>query len=257
MLGIVLIVASGFFYDFWRSQQRPRIYTNYQYAINHARQLGMALFEFESEYGGFPSESTAATVKTHTGSTWKLGDATSNDLFRQLFAAGIVTNEEMFYVPAAGTHRPDNHFATEADALSQGECGFAYISNQSVAGNSSRPIVLAPVIPGTTKFDPRVFNGTAIILRLDNSVQAGRIDADGHIVGEGGKDFLDPSQPIWGGVAPVVKWPDLDPTARSTRSSSPGFLTTLTNEHPGALSTVLAALVMWWIGRSRLKVRES
>lgn len=57
-------------------------------AVNNARQIGLALFEFETEYGSFPDATTIEPVREATESTLTMGTASSNDFFRQLIAAG-------------------------------------------------------------------------------------------------------------------------------------------------------------------------
>lgn len=187
-------------------------------AISNARQLGMALFEFESDYGHFPEASTAQAVTDRNSSSWSLGDRSSNELFRQLMVAKIVPSEEIFYARFPGTKRPDGKQTAEADAIAAGECGFAYILGASTRwGPNSRPIAVAPLIPGTLKFDRKPFDGRAVVLRCDNSVQSYQLRGDGTAVAPGGMDLFDPSQPYWGGKTPEVKWPELLPVSVSEK----------------------------------------
>ena len=85
----------------------------------------------------------------------------------------------------------------------------AYLSGLALEGNPSRPLVVAPLVPGTARFDPRPFKGKAIILRMDNSVSSLKIDKDGRVL-IAGENILDPKNPIWDGHPPVIVWPDLD-----------------------------------------------
>ena len=71
-------------------------------------------------------------------------------------------------------------------------------------------MVVTPLIPGTTRFDPKPFNGHALILRVDKSISCPKIDRAGKVM-VGGKDIFDPSQPFWGGKAPDIKWHEPDP----------------------------------------------
>lgn len=191
-------------------------------ATNNARQIGMALFEFDADYGAFPDTSTIAAVNAETATAVPLGDATSNDLFRQMFAAGIAQNEEMFYAKVPGSRKPDNDM-TPGKLLAAGECGFAYVAGLSSSGDPKRPLAMTPMVPGTLRFDPKVFEGKAIILRCDNSVASYDIDRFGHVLDTSGMDILDPRQPYWKGTPPNVKWPDLlaiTPAPPATKSSS-------------------------------------
>ncbi len=177
-------------------------------AVSNARQLGLALFEFENEYGKYPDASTIAAVKRETAMDLDLGTKSSNDFFRQLLAAGFTSSEKMFYAKIDGVRKPDDNF-TKAEALKKGECGFSYLSGLSMKGNPSRPIAVTPLIPGTDRFDPTKFDGYAIILIMDTSVSTMPIGKDGHVL-YGGKNLLDPTHPVWGKDDKfVIAWPEL------------------------------------------------
>lgn len=177
-------------------------------AVNNARQIGMALFEFQEKYGRMPDVTTIALVKQDTATDLNLGTKSSNDFFRQLMAVAITQSEPMFYAKIAGTHKPDGIF-TKAEALKKGECGFTYFTGALKTDNLGRPIMVTPMIPGTHQFDPKPFNGKAVILKADNSVTSlPIIIKTGHVM-VGGLDLMDPSNPIWDGHPPVVAWPDL------------------------------------------------
>jgi hypothetical protein len=91
--------------------------------------------------------------------------------------------------------------------LDKGEVGFAYVAGLSSAGNPSRPVAFAPVIPGTKRFDPKPFKGNAVFLRIDNSVVSMKIRKDGQ-VRAGGIDILSAENPIWDGKAPDIRYPE-------------------------------------------------
>ena len=48
-------------------------------AINNAKQIGLALLEFDQEFGGFPDDDTAESVADATGSSLNLSGGKSND----------------------------------------------------------------------------------------------------------------------------------------------------------------------------------
>ncbi len=175
-------------------------------AVNNARQIGLGLFEFEFEYESFPNANTIAAVMENTESSLPLGSVTSNDLLRQLIASEIVQSEQLFYAKIQGARKSDGVF-TGGRALEKGECGFSYISGLDPAGNPSRPIVVTPVIPGTVRFDPKPFDGKAIILKMDNSVTTMPINKDGHVI-VNGMNLLDPKNPIWGKETWTLHWPE-------------------------------------------------
>lgn len=173
-------------------------------AVMNARQIGLALFEFENKYGSFPDETTTAQVKKTTGSTAELKAATANDCFFQLIAAHIAQTDSMFSLddPAVPA-RLEKPKPLEKLA----KCSFAYLSGMNAAGNPSRPMVVAPLVKGKTTFDPQVLGGKAVILKVDNSVTTVPIEPDGRVLIDG-KDIFDPTHPMWGGNFPSVKWPE-------------------------------------------------
>lgn len=174
--------------------------------VNNARQIGLALLEFEAEYGRFPDAMTIIAVQKETGTLLPLGTKTSNDYFRQLVGSGIAQSESMFYCRIKDSRKPDG-VMDPAHALAKGEVGFAYLSGLSVEGNPSRPIIIAPLIPGTDRFDPKPFKGKAVMLKMDNSVATLPIQKDGHVLSLD-QNILDPAHPVWGGKPPVIVWPE-------------------------------------------------
>lgn len=187
-------------------------------AVNNARQIGLALFEFETAYGSFPDSTTATTVKENTETQLSLGTANANDYFRQLIAAEICNSESMFYAKTAFTKKPDNVFNTSQKALAKGEVGFGYIMKGDntafgTAGNPSRPIIAAPLLYpfSTGQFDSDFFDSKAVVLRIDNSVQSLQILKTSKLAQlGGGKHLLQTGdETVWGtGVTPTIVNPD-------------------------------------------------
>jgi hypothetical protein len=178
-------------------------------AVNNARQIGLALLEFDGGYGTFPSDATAAMVtESRPAHGFDLSGKSSNAMFRQLFAADYTYSEEMFYAKVRNVTKPDGIFA-HGKALEKGEVGFAYITGLSSADDPNTPIVLAPMIPGTTKFDTRGFEGygQAVVLHIDNSVRSYKIEKDGRIYNKG-IDLLSPKHPVWNGKKPDIRYPE-------------------------------------------------
>ncbi len=185
---------------------RKRIICDQTEQVSNARQIGLALFEFENQYGSYPDAATATRIRSETKTTLNLGTKSSNDFFRQLLAANFTQSEKMFYAKGSSVHKSDDVIAG-AKALEKGECAFTYFLGASKLDNPSRPLAAAPMIPGTDRFDPKPFEGKAVILRMDNSVSTLRIDKMGH-VNDGG-NLMDPHHPLWDGRAPVIAWPEL------------------------------------------------
>ncbi len=187
-------------------------------AVSNARQIGLAMFEFETAYGSFPDTATATEVTANTGTVLTFGGNTANDYFRQLIAAEISQSEAMFYAKTAFTKKPDNVFNTTENALAKGEVGFGYIMNGnlafSTAGNPARPIAVAPLaFPFSTgQFDLDLYDSKAVVLRIDNSVQSIPILRQSKLAQlGGGKNLLQTGpETVWGDgtVTPTIINPD-------------------------------------------------
>ena len=159
-------------------------------ATSNARQIGLALFEFDREYGAYPSEATATLVtKKRPDHGYDLSGKSSNALFRQLFAAEIIQSEAIFHAKADGIEMPDGDFSA-GNALAPGEVAFGYVAGLSTEGNPGRVLAFCPIIPGTDRFDPKPFDGKAVVLRMDNSVTSLSINEDGYAM-LGGKTLFE------------------------------------------------------------------
>ncbi len=184
-------------------------------AVSNARQIGISLMDFDTEYGSFPDSETAEAVKNATETAIVSGDA-ANDRFRQLIRAGIVESEAIFYAKTAFTKKPDGNINGD-EALKGGEVGFSFFvkadkSGLSSAGNSGRPILVTPTkvsMEPTGDFDPDPFDSKAVILKLDNSVTSvniikpsGKVLLNGKPLLTGGADT------VWGTeITPALAHP--------------------------------------------------
>ncbi|MGL4399646.1 MAG: type II secretion system protein [Luteolibacter sp.] len=173
-------------------------------AVNNARQIGLALFEFETEYAKFPDSETAEAVAKATETTAASGD-TANDRFRQLIRSGIAQSEAMFYAKTSFTKKPDNVYNTDQEALKEGEVGFGIITKSdgkglSAAGNPSRPIIAAPFTEALDgKFDSDFYDGKAVVLKLDNSVTSLNIvKTSGNVLMNGKGLLATGDDTVWG-----------------------------------------------------------
>jgi prepilin-type N-terminal cleavage/methylation domain-containing protein len=186
-------------------------------AVNNARQIGLALMDFETEYSTFPDAATGAAVATAT-ETAPITTLDANSRFRQLIRAGIVESESIFYAKTAFTKKPDGVFNTDQRALEPGEVGFCMIvkangTGLSAAGNPSRPIIIAPskeAFDGT--FDSDYYDGKAVVLKLDNSVTSMNIiRSSGNVINNGKKILEGGVDTVWGdsatGVIPAFSFP--------------------------------------------------
>lgn len=185
-------------------------------AVNNGKQIGLAMFEFQADYGGaYPGTKTIDKVKlnfTDAASKYTgLGVADSNGCFLALFAAEITQSEAMFYAKDGLTTGNPNGIITPADALKAGEVGFGYVLNGTegltAAGNPSRVLAMTPLTALGTGFNPDPFDKNAVLLRIDNSVTTAKIDKTGVVMNG------DPTTPVdvflasdlWGtGVTPKI-----------------------------------------------------
>lgn len=179
-------------------------------AVHNARQIGLALEEFETSYGSLPNAATAKEVKATTLSPLDLSGSSANACFRQLIASEILQAESMFYARGPASRKPDNVF-TGTRALEKGEVAFTYVAGIPAVRPPDTPLVMTPLIHGKHTFDARTssrfFFDKAVILRADQSVKTMRVDKSGAVL-HAGKNLLDPSQPFWGGTKPDLRWPE-------------------------------------------------
>ena len=77
------------------------------------------------------------------------------------------------------------------------------LESESVAGSPN----IAPVIPGSNRFDPEPFKGKAVVLRIDGSAISYPITKDGKI-DMGGGIYFDPAKPMWNGKPLTIAWPE-------------------------------------------------
>jgi hypothetical protein len=175
-------------------------------ASSNLRALSFNLYSFDEEYGSFPDASTAVDVKDCTGTPLTLGDSSSNQLFRQLIATAG-KSEKIYWAKTSPTARkPDDIIDSDATALAPGECSFSYVSGRSSSGTGT-PVVMTPLIPGTTRFDPKPFGRKAVVFFVGDGVQILPIDSSGRVL-VNGRDLFDPAQPYWRGKTPDLKWPE-------------------------------------------------
>lgn len=205
LLVVIVIIAAlaGLSAPMILRQQKAAARTE---AINNAKQVGLALLEFDQEYGSFPDDDTADLVTDSTGTDLSpLSGSSSNDYFRQLIAFGV-QSEEIFYTKCQYTRKPDN-VTTTGNALEPGEVGFGYVmldatTGQNTSGNPGRPVLVTPLLDANTswEFDADPYGSKAVILRLDNSAKALQIRDDTKEVSLGGGKKLQDTgdDTIWG-----------------------------------------------------------
>ena len=185
-------------------------------SVNNARQIGLALFEFDMEYGSFPDETTATKVRQKTGNQMHLGNSSANNYFQQLLAAEIVSSHHMFYAKTAFSKKPGKLAEHGKWTIEPGTLGFGYLMNgkSSLAeeGNPARALACAPLAfdgksVSSQQFEYDRYDGKAVVLRIDNSVTSLPIQKGTQLVFLGGGKTLLQTGPdtIWGSTeSPVI-----------------------------------------------------
>lgn len=210
LLVVIVIIAAlaGLSAPMVIRQQKKAAQTE---AVNNARQIGLAMLEFEVEYATFPGAESLVLVTRNFPDAVALGVAggDSNGFFKMLFQANLTKSEDMFYAKGDGIVKPDGNILTDADILSAGEVGFGYVtkggtSGFSTSGNPSRPYIVAPLERGATTFDSGPYDGKAVILKVDNSVTSVNIRESDNTLLINGTNPLDAGNPIWDAEAPTV-----------------------------------------------------
>lgn len=169
-------------------------------AIQNAKQIGYALFNFENDFGKYPDDNTVDDLDSNA--IYRNG-SDANAYFSQLIAAGYVDQEAPFYCVTSFTTKPDNDKATNSSVLEPGEVGFSYVMRSSGVGlnssvNSAVPLVVAPSTgEGNGEFDRNVFNKKAVVLRIDMSVTDPTINEDGEVTIKGGTLFDTGTGTVW------------------------------------------------------------
>ncbi len=210
--GVVTVVASFVALSI-PYQPRGRGSTRTEAIIN-AKQMGLAMLEFEQEYRSFPSDKTVAEVIKRTGSTLDFSDGSSNAMFRQLIAYGI-QSEDIFYAwHPEGTVQPDNDMFGR-DALEAKEVGFSYVMGLDTTMDPATPVLMTPMRTASRdQFwrDGKRYKDKAVILRLDTSAEAPLIrPSDDKVVDARGVPILDAAQPCFGGKWPDIRHPKMAP----------------------------------------------
>ncbi len=188
-------------------------------AMNNMKQTGLALASFEEEYGTFPS----MQIYQDNSNQFKFAveGETANDLLGLLLAGGFSDSEEIFFARGGVriTRRPDNRFNAPEKLLEPSECGFGYVMLQggqalsSKTNNGACPLLVAPLVPGSggadPRFNPEPYEGQAIYLRVDQSVEQGAIDDSGKVpIPESRTLFETGPGTVWGEDVPDVRAPE-------------------------------------------------
>jgi hypothetical protein len=186
-------------------------------ALSNIRQIGMSLFEFDSEYGSFPDDRTAPEVVKKTKTLHQLTGDFSNDYFRQLIAVGLKSEKPFWCKTSLSPDKPDDD-SSPGKCLQAGEVGYSYIMATPTHGQASYEHPGSPVVVASSDgaqadwtFDNEVYGGLAVVLKLDNSATAMKIDPATRFIATGvkGRYLHSPrgSYPPWHDPSPFLRAP--------------------------------------------------
>ena len=142
--------------------------------LSNIKQIGTACRLFADDYNGlFPTFTLDANNKM---TTTEVSD--SNAAFTQLFDAGYVQTEQIFFCPkSAFTKQPPDEKMGAGQTLTTGENHFAYVKNLTTTSNATYPLIADGFASDTqhTYTNKETEKGgvwkgkKAIVLRCDNS----------------------------------------------------------------------------------------
>ena len=117
LLGLVALAAVWT----WPKVLRQKIKADQTRAVSNLRQIGLAILDFESEYGSFPDERTAGLLAPENKLGLDLTGTSSNVHFRQLIVTGPAPMEIIFYAPTGYTRKADEIMDSNDTMLAAGE----------------------------------------------------------------------------------------------------------------------------------------
>ena len=181
-------------------------------ATHNAKQLHLALFDFDQDYGFFPDQADSAQLGS--------GGTSANAALKQLFINGSIESEENFYAKTSFSKLPDGDVGTDpqyTNAIDRGEVGFLYIDDQSTSKNSARPLLAAPLrssggAPTSMLFDKDTYGGKMMVLRIDGSVKQYKINKSSDtaeiIVNNQKVDMFSTQNKVWDNTVPTPLYPE-------------------------------------------------
>lgn len=170
--------------------------------------LCMDTFAMDND-GEYPDDTTAAFYGVPA-------PGMANDYFKQLFASGNTNSERIFWIRGAAVCNPEapddvttsSGLFAPARTLLPGDNGWAYVKDQLYTDNPQRPILVAsPAASSGLAFDPDVFNGGAIVIRIDGSATTAPVTPSRRLLDEDGVELLTPASKVWNGTPVHIAHP--------------------------------------------------
>jgi hypothetical protein len=201
-VGAILVVLIALVLIGWGMIRRALQRAAMAEAMNNIRSIKFALDGFATDFDGrYPDVETSLLVK-EAG----IGTRFSNDYFRQLFLSGETGSESLFWVKGSritSKRGPDDRVSAGGKRgasliLQPGDCHWAYMTDQTNKSNPARALLLDPFLPGTTEFDPDLWDRKVIVVRVDGSAKSLRMRvSDNKALDESNHDILSPDADGW------------------------------------------------------------
>jgi prepilin-type N-terminal cleavage/methylation domain-containing protein len=169
--------------------------------VSNGRQVKMTMDAYAMDHDGvFPNEDEAEFYEIS-------GSDTSNDLFKQLFAGEYTDSERIFWVKGSQvtkSGRPDDVTTVGGKfnankTLEAGDCGWAYVKEQSNTDNANRPILFdCPPTGSGLEFDPDLWGKKAVVVRIDGVVKPELLNPTNKLLDGDNKQLLTTASEVWG-----------------------------------------------------------
>ena len=176
LFGLLLLFALVCLYAYFK---RNRSTHASMADLADARQIKLILDSFAMDNDGlYPSRESAAF--------YELPDPeSSNDAFRQLFAADYTRTEKLFWIADAAVCNPDipddvidnNDRFDASQCLKPGDNGWSYFTRHSNIDNPGALLLVAAFRPDGLAIDPAPFGGKVLTISIDGSANFDQLDA--------------------------------------------------------------------------------
>jgi hypothetical protein len=211
-----VIVFVGAVFSAINSAPRSRQKAELMRTVSNAKQIHLVMLDFESDYGYFPDNYSAARNKELNGFTGSY----ANDYLGQLIAGGYTKSEEIFYAldKRYRGYKQDLIISPPSYILDKNECGFSYVMVEekgkrrglNTKDNGGIPILVASLVNEWGSCEKSSYDNRGVYLRVDGSARSERLrSSDQKIQIGGGMTLFDKgTSTVWGSLNPVVLLPE-------------------------------------------------
>lgn len=183
--------------------------------LRSAKDIQLALGSFAMDHNGeYPNARTAAIYGLPE-------PGHSNGFFRQLFASESASSERIFWIrgsqlcsPSVPDDRTSDSFGgfSPGATLKPGDNGWAYVLGQANETGPNRVLMVnSPPTASGLIFDRDLWEGKAIVVRIDGSARPERLTSDGRLLDGDGVELLTPASAVWDGTPVEIAYPEPAP----------------------------------------------